>query len=124
MKILTTNSDSTTMIEIVGAINVYSASVVGQAIQSLIADGSRRIVLDLSSVGAIDSSGLGTLVGNAKSMSSAGGSIVLAGVSQRVKRVLEITNLDRYFVIQDEPAGDAGEREVQAAGRPSSGEAK
>lgn len=112
------------MIEIVGAINVYSASVVGQAIQSLIADGSRRIVLDLSSVGAIDSSGLGTLVGNAKSMSSAGGSIVLAGVSQRVKRVLEITNLDRYFVIQDEPAGDAGEREVQAAGRPSSGEAK
>jgi anti-anti-sigma factor len=102
---------------------VYSASVLGQAIQSLIADGSRRIVLDLSSVGAIDSSGLGTLVGNAKSMSSAGGCIVLAGLNDRVRRVLAITNLDQYFVIEDESGGPADEREVQEAGRRSPGEA-
>jgi anti-sigma B factor antagonist len=111
------------VIEVVGAINVYSASVLGQAIQSLIGDGARRIVLDLSSVGAIDSSGLGTLVGNVKSMSSVGGSIVLTGLNQRIRRVLEVTNLERHFIIEDEPAGAVDEREVQAAGKPSSGEA-
>jgi anti-anti-sigma factor len=89
------------MIEVYGAINVYSASVVGQAIQSLIADGVKQIVLDLSSVGSIDSSGLGTLVGNAKAIASNGGSISLVGASGRVRKMLAITNLDRYFQIEN-----------------------
>jgi anti-sigma B factor antagonist len=78
--------------------------VVGQAIQSLIADGERTIVLDLTDVSAIDSSGVGTLVGNAKAIASAGGAIVLVGANDRVKRLLERVNLDRYFVIRDDPA--------------------
>lgn len=86
-----------------GAINVYSASVVGQAIQSLIADGARTVVLDLTYVSSIDTSGVGTLVGNAKSLASVGGSISLVGANDRVKRLLERVNLDRYFVIHDEP---------------------
>jgi len=89
------------MIEVYGAINVYSASVVGQTIQSLIADGVKHIVLDLSSVGSIDSSGLGTLVGNAKAIASSGGSLSLVGASDRVRRMLTITNLDHYFRIED-----------------------
>ena len=106
------------MIEVRGAINVYSASVLGQAIQSLIADGVRTIVLDLSLVGAVDSSGIGTLVGNAKAMASAGGKFNLVGANDRVKRVLEITNLDRYFGIYgtvDEAFGQAGAQTVGQA---------
>jgi anti-sigma B factor antagonist len=87
-----------------GAVNVYSASVVGQAIQSLIADGVRTIVLDLTSVSSIDSSGVGTLVGNAKAIASVGGSLRLVGLNDRVRRVLERTNLERYFKIHDDPA--------------------
>jgi len=58
-------------------------------------------VLDLSSVGSIDSSGLGTLVGNAKAIASAGGSICLVGANDRVRRLLTVTRLDRYFRIDD-----------------------
>jgi anti-sigma B factor antagonist len=100
-----------------GAINVYSASVLGQAIQSLIADGVKSILLDLSLVGAIDSSGIGTLVGNAKSMASGGGRIGLVGVTGRIRRVLGIMNLERYFEIYGNMEEALAGAEPQAVGQ-------
>jgi anti-sigma B factor antagonist len=91
-----------TVVEITGAIDVYTASAVGETIQSLITDGVTEIVLDLSGVTRLDSSGLGTLVGNAKAMASAGGAIWLSGLNYRIRRMLEVTNLAKYFGIQDE----------------------
>jgi anti-anti-sigma regulatory factor len=44
------------------------------------------------------------LVGNAKAIASGGGSICLAGPNKRVRRMLEITNLARYFRILDDIA--------------------
>lgn len=82
----------------------------------------RNIILDLSFVGAIDSSGIGTLVGNAKSMASAGGRINLVGVTDRVRRVLEIMNLDRYFGIYRTMDEALGEAEPQTVGQASSKE--
>jgi len=101
LKITTRHLDAATVLEIDGPIDVYSASAVGQAIQSLIADGAKQILLDLTSVGSLDSSGLGTLVGNAKAISSMGGSISLVGANDRIRRMLAITNLDRYFRTSD-----------------------
>lgn len=84
--------------------NVYSASVVGQTIQSLIADGVRTIVIDMTSVRSIDSSGIGTLVGNAKSIGSVGGSICVVGANEGVKQTLERAYLERYVKIYDDQA--------------------
>jgi anti-sigma B factor antagonist len=92
---------SSTIVEIDGTIDVYTASAVGEAIQSLIADGSKNIVLDLTAVTRVDSSGLGTLVGNAKSITSAGGTIWLVGVDSRAGKMLRITRLAKYFRIRD-----------------------
>ena len=89
------------VIGISGRIDVYSASAVGEAIQSLIAGGAENIVVDVSSVTRIDSSGLGTLVGNAKLIAACGGAISLVGISGAVRRTLEITNLAKYFRIHD-----------------------
>ena len=115
MKITTRTGQTSTVIEVYGAINVYSASVLGQALQSLIAEGVRTIVLDLSSVEAIDSSGLGTLVGNAKAMASCGGVIALAGVNGRVMKVLTITNLDKYFSICKDASEVVGQTSCKEA---------
>ncbi len=86
-------------LEISGSIDVYSASAVGEAIQSCIGEGARTITLDLHGVKAIDSSGLGTLVGNAKTLASKGGVIQLVGLKPRILRMLEITGLGKYFKI-------------------------
>jgi anti-sigma B factor antagonist len=107
------------LIQVNGAINAYSASAVGEAIQSLIADGVKHLVIDLTSVDAIDSSGLGTLVGNARSMTSAGGSISLVGMTGRLRRMLSVTNLDGYFIIRDDVDEALKDLESQTVGAAS-----
>ena len=59
----------------------------------------RVIILDLSSVQYVDSSGVGALVGLLTSVRSAGGDLRLAGVNDRVKKVLQITHLVDIFKI-------------------------
>jgi anti-sigma B factor antagonist len=115
LKITTRCGKSSAMIEVLGAINVYSASVVGQAIQSQITDGVKSVALDLSSVGSIDSAGLGTLVGNAKALASVGGSLSLIGVNGRVLRLLETTKLVKYFQIEDQDGESGDESQIPAA---------
>jgi anti-anti-sigma factor len=99
VKIKTRRENERITIEVNGRIDVYTASAVGEAIQSAVADGALQVTLDLTSVTIVDSSGLGTLVGNAQTLNSLGGSISIVGMRPRLKRVLEITGLCRYFDI-------------------------
>ena len=96
--------------------DVYTAGTVGETIQSLIAEGMRDITIDLSMVSRIDSAGLGTLVGNAKSMDSLGGRISLVDPKPQVQRMLEITKLGGYFRILDRMEEVEEEVEVCATG--------
>ena len=66
---------------------------------------SKKIVVDLEKVNYIDSSGLATLVEILKKTKTQGGSLGLAGMSDKVKSLFEITKLDKLFQIsrnQDE----------------------
>ncbi len=58
---------------------------------------SRRIVLNLAAVSYIDSIGVGTLVGIYTSATGSGGNVKLAGLTGRVKDVLQITKLATVF---------------------------
>ncbi len=99
MKIITSHRGRSAIVSISGRIDVFTASAVGEAIQSLMADGAKDIIVDVSCVTRIDSTGLGTLVGNAKTLSSHGGTMSLAGTSHTLRKSLEITHLVRYFRI-------------------------
>jgi anti-anti-sigma factor len=61
------------------------------------ADGDRSCTLDLSAVSFMDSSGLRALLLGQKAMTSAGKRMVIAGVSDNVRRLLEITGLLERF---------------------------
>ena len=58
-----------------------------------------RLILDLTEVGYMDSSGVGTIVEAKRHADRQGGRVVLANLQARVRSVLEITQLDRFFVI-------------------------
>ena len=65
----------------------------------------KKIVVDLEKVSYIDSSGLATLVEILKRTKSQGGSLGLAGLSDKVRSLFEITKLDKLFQVsrtQDE----------------------
>ena len=59
----------------------------------------KRIVLDLSDLSHMDSSGLGTLVGLFVSARSAGCSLELLNLSHGIQKVLSLTNLLSVFTV-------------------------
>ncbi|MFQ5501448.1 MAG: STAS domain-containing protein [Phycisphaerae bacterium] len=59
----------------------------------------KRLILNLSDVPYMDSSGVGTLVEVYRRVNGYEGRFVLFGLSHRVRSVLEITKLDRFFTI-------------------------
>lgn len=62
---------------------------------------TNQIVLNLGSVNYIDSGGLGTLVALYTSARSAGASIKLANLTQRVGDILQVTKLLTVFDVYD-----------------------
>jgi anti-anti-sigma factor len=60
----------------------------------------QRVVVDLSGVAFVDSSGLNGLVTSARALEGAGSTVVLAGAGAHIVRVFEIVQLDRSVTIE------------------------
>jgi len=65
--------------------------------------GDRRILIDFSRTGYIDSSGLGALVSISKRIREAGGELRLSGLNEDLRSLFELTKLDTLFAITDTP---------------------
>jgi anti-sigma B factor antagonist len=65
----------------------------------LFEEGKNNLIVDLSSVRFVDSSGLGALVSGFKNASSRSGSLKLSGLQLQVKSMFELTRLHRVFEI-------------------------
>ena len=62
-----------------------------------------RVVVDLSAVEFIDSSGLGALISGLKVARQAGGDLRIAAPTRQVITVLELTNLNRVLRAHPDP---------------------
>src|SRR5207237_10730238 len=69
------------------------SSLLREDVKKAIADGNKRIVLNLGEVSYIDSGGLGTLVALHTPAHNAGATIKLANLTKRVGDVLQVTSL-------------------------------
>jgi anti-sigma B factor antagonist len=67
-------------------------------------EGRWRLVIDLGKVGFMDSSGLATLVRYYKRARSNRGDICLASLQPPVRRVFQLTRLDRVFDLHPDVA--------------------
>jgi anti-sigma B factor antagonist len=67
-----------------------------EALLERIEQGQHKIVLDLSNVGFLDSSGLGAVVAVLKQLGQQG-CLYLCGVTPAVMAVLRLTRMDRVF---------------------------
>jgi anti-sigma B factor antagonist len=69
----------------------------GDKVRSLIQQGRKKIILDLSGVSYMDSAGLGELVQAYATTKNKGGSLKLVGLTKRIWHLLTITKLVTIF---------------------------
>jgi anti-anti-sigma factor len=69
------------------------------AVTQLIAAGERRVVVNLSTVGYVDSATIGCLMDLYRQASAAGGSLKLAGVQKRVETMLTMTGAQNFIEV-------------------------
>ncbi|MDZ7724944.1 MAG: STAS domain-containing protein [candidate division KSB1 bacterium] len=77
------------------------ATALNDKLHELIESGNLKVVVDLSLVSWVNSSGLGILIGALTTIRNAGGELVIASVTDRIQRLLQITKLDKVFDIYD-----------------------
>lgn len=92
------------ILDVSGKITLGDGSVaIRDAVKKLVADGTKKIVLNLGEVTYIDSSGIGELVSAFTSVSNTGGNLKLLNLTKRVQDLLQITKLYTVFeVFNDE----------------------
>ena len=91
--------DGRTVVQVVGEIDVYTAPQQRERLDQEIEAGRHDLVVDLSGVSFMDSTGLGVLVGRLKQIRLNDGSMRLVCAHDRVLKVFVITGLDKVFAI-------------------------
>ena len=75
-----------------------------EKLKSLIAEGKKKIVLNMANITYIDSAGLGTLVAAHVSAKNQGASVRLSNLGNKFHEVLQITKLLTVFDVYDTEA--------------------
>jgi len=89
------------VVSLQGEVTVFSSPALRDRLKKVMEEKPGRIVLDLSGVQYVDSSGVATFVDALRQMRGRGGEMVLAGASKRVRGVIEIARLDTLFPMAD-----------------------
>ena len=65
----------------------------------LASSGSSTVVLDISTLGFVDSTGLGSLLGCLRQIQKSGGDMKLCGMNKQVRTLFELVRMHRIFDI-------------------------
>ena len=94
-----------TILDLSGAVRMGDGAVaLRNAIRSLIEQGNKKILLNLSGVKNIDSSGIGELIANYTTLSRDGGQLKLLKLTDKIRDLLVITKLLTVFDSYDDEA--------------------
>lgn len=98
MNLTTDRVGAAVVVRVGGPKMTYQAlSGFADAVSALLADGDRRLVIDLSQVVYVDSATIGCLMDLYRQADKLEGTIRLAGVQQRVATMLTMTGTHRFI---------------------------
>jgi len=98
--------DGSTVVVLVGELDMDSAPVLGAMLDDVITAGPPEVVLEMSGLGFLDSTGLGVLIRAHKRMSAGGRRLVLRSPGPEPLKVLEITGLMAYLNVEPAASGE------------------
>ena len=82
-----------------GEIDLHVAPGIAASLKSMLEEKPKQLVVDLSRVSYIDSSGLAVLIEAMQNVNGYGGKFALAGLQDGVRPIFEIARLDQVFRI-------------------------
>jgi len=97
MNFTRTDSDGETVLRVSGQLDALSAPDLRPALDRLVSEGKSAIVVDLSDLKMIDSSGIGALVGLYKRVRAGGGEVRFVGVKEQPLAIFKLLRLDMVF---------------------------
>ncbi len=93
--------ENNTIISISGDIDAYHSPKLKEEMEKFIKSETENIILNLTDVPYIDSAGLGTLVSILRESRNYKKELKLVGLRKNIKRIFEMTRLDKIFLIYD-----------------------
>ncbi len=91
--------DHSNVLPLKGEIDLHVSPRVAASLQTMMAAKPKHVVVDLSNVSYIDSSGLAVLIEGMQNVAAYGGKFALAGLQETVRPIFEIARLDQVFRI-------------------------
>ncbi|MBV9158761.1 MAG: STAS domain-containing protein [Acidobacteriaceae bacterium] len=79
-----------------------NTGILRDELRSLLAQGTKNIVLNMAHVGYVDSAGLGELVGAYTTATNQGGAVKLLNIQGKMKDLMQVTKLYTIFVAFDD----------------------
>jgi anti-anti-sigma factor len=93
--------DDLAIVSVGGEVDLETASQLGDHALEALRDVSPHVLLDLTEVTFMDSTGLKVLLSIQRRAALAGGSFAIAGASRSVRKILALTGLDQTFTIHE-----------------------
>jgi anti-sigma B factor antagonist len=91
-----------TILDMNGKVTIGEGSIaLRTTIRRLLGEGKKKILLNLGSVGYVDSSGIGELVSSFTAVNKESGSLKLLNLTQKIQDLLAITKLLTVFDVFD-----------------------
>ena len=90
-------TEGVALVDVTGRLTSFESKAFQQMIQDLLKQGQTNIVLNLTGLEYLDSSGIGELVHNYLSVVKKGGAMRVVGLAPKVEEILKITQLYQVF---------------------------
>jgi anti-sigma B factor antagonist len=91
--------EASNVLSLEGPLDLHVSPEVRASLRAMMDRKPKRVVVDLSAVPYIDSSGLAVLIGAMQALEHDGGLLMLAGAQDAVLTILESARLDTYFLL-------------------------
>jgi anti-sigma B factor antagonist len=91
--------EGTCVVALEGTLNASSADQVKGIFVTVAEQGMRQVVIDLTKVPFVDSSGLAALVSGLKTLNSHNGNLKVAGLQSQADLLFKLTMFDKVFQI-------------------------
>jgi anti-anti-sigma factor len=99
VEIVTRTQHDVTIVAFRGSLDSKTSPQAQQALDGILADGTRKVLVDFTALDYISSAGLRVLLATAKRLSGPGGGLRLSGLNETVREVFDISGFSTIFAV-------------------------